>query len=256
MNEAIQNFRLFSPLHWGLIAFSLITPLLLGMIVNYIGSKRKAMIVARVLVTLLIAGELTQDCYSFFYRASFQDFYQRSLPFHLCDFGMILTAVYMWCYPRRMQRIFEMAFFWSVAGAIPAMLTPDLPADYPSFGFWQFYISHMLIVICNIYALVSLKYKPRAVGILWAWLGMNVVFAIVIVVNLLLGSNYFFICRAPETAMPLFFWPWPWYIVFLDFMAPIFFATVYLPFWIAGLFKSKKDKKFQETKSQGPNNFK
>ena len=240
MNEAIQNFRLFGPLHWGLIAFSIITPLLLGMIVNYIGSKRKAMIVARVLVTLLIAGELTQDCYSFFYRASFQDFYQRSLPFHLCDFGMILTAVYMWCYPRRLQRIFEMAFFWSVAGAIPAMLTPDLPADYPSFGFWQFYISHMLIVICNIYSLVSLKYKPRAVGILWAWLGVNVVFVIVVVVNLLLGSNYFFICRPPETAMPLFFWPWPWYIVFMEFMSPIFFATVYLPFWIAGKFLPKK----------------
>ncbi|HNX25953.1 MAG TPA: TIGR02206 family membrane protein [Phycisphaerae bacterium] len=233
MNENIVNFQLFSPLHWGLMFFTVLAPLLLGMAVNRAGGAKTAMIVARILVVMLLGGEVVQDCYSFCTQPSFQDFYRRSLPFHLCDFGMILTAVYMWCYPRRLQRIFEVAFFWSVAGAIPAMLTPDLPADYPSFGFWQFYVSHMLIVVCNVYAIVSLRYRPRAAGILWAWLATNVVFVIVAAINLLLRSNYFFICHPPQTAMPLFFLPWPWYVVFMEFLTPVFFLVVYLPFGLA-----------------------
>ena len=53
-------------------------------------------------------------------------------------------------------------------------------------------------------------------------------------INLVLGSNYMYLSAPPDgTLSPFFIGPWPWYIVFLEFVALAMFLAVYAPFALA-----------------------
>ena len=56
---------------------------------------------------------------------------------------------------------------------------------------------------------------------------------VLIGVNLMLGSNYMFLCQPPVTKSPFFFLPWPWYLLFLDGVALVLFYVLFMPFKIS-----------------------
>ena len=66
-----------------------------------------------------------------------------------------------------------------------------------------------------------------------AFLYLNALAAGVALVNLLLDSNYMYLCEPPETASPFIFLPWPWYLLWLELVGFGFFALLYLPVHLA-----------------------
>lgn len=156
---------------------------------------------------------------------------QTMLPLHLCSvlvWGGALALV------TRNYAVYEFMYFMGIAGALQALLTPDVGVyGFPHFRFWQTYISHGLIVTAAIYMTVVEGFRPtwKSLGRVFIW--MNIYMGIVFVVNLLIGSNYLFIAHKPPTASLLdLLPPWPYYIAYIEVIGLVMCLILYLPFAI------------------------
>lgn len=180
------------------------------------------------LATLLIIQEISLNLWYIY--AGLWDI-GASLPLHLCGMGLILSAIML---VTDSYSIFEVTYFWGLAGATQALLTPDI-ADYgfPHYRFLQFFISHGAIVTANIYMTFVRGYRPTWKSVRKAIL-VTLLYAIPIAgFNYLVDGNYLFICRKPPTASLLdMMGPWPWYLVTLMFVAVAIFVLFYSPYAI------------------------
>jgi hypothetical integral membrane protein (TIGR02206 family) len=150
------------------------------------------------------------------------------LPLHLSDITILLVLVVL---VRYSQRLFELTWYFGIAGAIPALLTPDIRQSLVSLDSIQFFISHGLVVISLAVLTAGERHRPRKRSWLKVFLVLNVYAVLLFVVNNLLNTNYMYLLRKPEADTVLdFFGPWPWYILISDLLALIFFYVVWIPF--------------------------
>ena len=165
---------------------------------------------------------------------------QEMLPLHLCSV-LVWASAYMLV--RKHQGIYEFAYLIGIAGALQALLTPDLGVyDFPHFRYYQTFISHGLLVTSAIYMTVVEGFRPypRSLRNLFIW--GNVYMAVITLLNFVIGSNYLFTAHKPLTASLLDVLPaWPWYILIIELLAMIFVALFYLPFWIMDLRQRRKN---------------
>jgi hypothetical integral membrane protein (TIGR02206 family) len=195
---------------------------------------RRRRAVGRALAALLVCNEAiyyfwTSRVYG--PRALLESF----LPLHLCGAAVFLLAWTAW---RRSAWTFEMAYYWGLGGTTQALLTPNLQAGFPSYHFWQYFLTHGGIVIVVTFFLAAWQMRPRKGSVLRVFLATNAYMLMVAVVNVVLrglglDANYMFLCRRPEGASPFFFLPWPWYILFLEAFALLTVSLLYLP-WSPG----------------------
>lgn len=74
-------------------------------------------------------------------------------------------------------------------------------------------------------------YRPQWMSLVRVAVAGNIYMAFVGLVNWLLGSNYMFIARKPDTPSLIdALGPWPWYILGLEAMGAIVLLSLYLPF--------------------------
>ena len=64
------------------------------------------------------------------------------MPLHLCDLALF-AAVYSLF--RHNQIVWELAYFWGLAGTVQAVLTPDLKIDFPHPLYFRFFFAHGMI---------------------------------------------------------------------------------------------------------------
>jgi len=156
---------------------------------------------------------------------------QTMLPLHLCSVLVWVGALAM---VTRNYSVYEFMYFMGIAGALQALLTPDVGIyGFPHYRFWQTYISHGLIVTAAIYMTVVEGFRPtwKSLGRVFIW--MNVYMGIVFVVNQVIGSNYLFIARKPDTASLLdVLPPWPYYIAYIEVIGLVMCLVLYIPFII------------------------
>lgn len=152
---------------------------------------------------------------------------QTALPLHLCSLGMLVSV---WALLSRKQLVFEVAYFWVLAAATQAILTPD--NSRWRLGeldvFWNF-LSHGLIVLNVLWLVFVEGMRCRRGSWLRVFLITNLVAVPVGLINVLLGSNYFFLCRKPGGVSPFLVGEWPWYILWFEALAILFFLLLYLP---------------------------
>ena len=74
-------------------------------------------------------------------------------------------------------------------------------------------------------------YRPYWSSLVRVAIWGNVYMAAVGLVNWLVGSNYLFIARKPDTPSLIdMLGPWPWYIISLEVVAFLMFLLLYLPY--------------------------
>jgi hypothetical integral membrane protein (TIGR02206 family) len=154
------------------------------------------------------------------------------LPIHICPMAAFLIAWTLW---RRTQWTYEFAYFWGLAGTTQALLTPNLHGtDFPSYWFFQFFLSHGGTIVAVLFATLGMGMRPRRGSLLRVFLWTNAYMLFVGGVTWLLGphANYMFLREPPQGNSPMFFLPWPWYLLFLEAVAFAIFALLYLPFRI------------------------
>jgi|TARA_Y100000031_G_C8230555_1_gene390718 hypothetical integral membrane protein (TIGR02206 family) len=166
------------------------------------------------------------------------------LPVHLCRISNLLIPLVM---VKRHFLSFEILFFWGLSGTLQGAITPDISADFPHFHYFRFWIAHNGLVLALVYAAVVYKMKPTINSLWKSFIALNVFLIFAIVVNLVLDSNYFWICGKPVTptgehvpSILDYMGPWPWYILSAEFVALFHFFLALTPFYFVG--KQWKDK--------------
>jgi hypothetical integral membrane protein (TIGR02206 family) len=149
------------------------------------------------------------------------------MPFELCDASMALTVLSLFLLR---PLLFDLAYYWALAGASMALLTPNLVEPFPSFGTVQFFISHGLTVTGVLYLVWSGQASPRPWSVARAMIGVNVLAALVGPFDYLYKTNYFYLRSKPANPSLLdFLGPWPIYIAGTEAVALVLFLLLYLP---------------------------
>jgi hypothetical integral membrane protein (TIGR02206 family) len=154
------------------------------------------------------------------------------LPLHLCDL-LIFVAVYALITRRPLAC--ELLYFWAGAGAVLAMIGPDVSAGFPDPAFVSFFALHGLVVAAAAVLVFGSGCRPRP-GAPWrVFLLTNAYAAAVGLVDLALDANFLFLCQKPS-APTLLDWlgPWPVYLVVTDALAAVLFLALHFPFRAGG----------------------
>lgn len=153
--------------------------------------------------------------------------FPEHLPLELCDASMALTVLSLFLLR---PLLFDLAYYWTLAGASMALLTPNLLEPFPSFGSVQFFVSHGLTVAGVLYLVWSGQASPRPWSVARAILGVNVFAVLVGAFDYLYKTNYFYLRSKPSNPSLLdFLGPWPLYIGATEAVALVLFLFLYLP---------------------------
>lgn len=153
-----------------------------------------------------------------------------SLPLQLCDAAILVAAVALWT---RRQILIEVTYFWGLAGAVQALLTPDLPQHFPSFPYWQYYLAHGGVVVAALFLVAGLGLRPRLFSAVRV-AGITVAYAAGVgLVDALTGANYMYLhFKPPSPTLLDAMGPWPWYIGGGAVMAAVLLVALEAPLHI------------------------
>jgi hypothetical integral membrane protein (TIGR02206 family) len=134
----------------------------------------------------------------------------RALPLQLCDAAAAVCAVALWT---RRQVLFELAYFWGLAGVTQAMLTP--PASIPAADdpdTWRYFVVHGA-ALAGVFHLLGMGMRPRRGAWRRATLATMAYAAVIGAIDWALDANYMWLREKPEGSILDLFGPWPWYIL-------------------------------------------
>jgi hypothetical integral membrane protein (TIGR02206 family) len=153
-----------------------------------------------------------------------------ALPLQLCDAAIFICALALWT---RKQLLIEVAYFWGLAGTIQGLITPDLPAHFPSFLFIQYNLAHGGVVAAALFLVVGLNHWPRPRAVLYVF-GVTVAYAAFVgFLDAVTGANYLYLRAKPGSHTLLdVMGPWPWYIGAASVVALAFFLILDAPFQV------------------------
>ena len=157
--------------------------------------------------------------------------WREILPIHMCDLSEIFLAAFLLGGPKI---LYKCAFFWGLAGASMAIITPDIPVIDLDYAF--FMIGHGMIVIGVMYATISLGNRPYAKDILTvSAITAFVLLPIVYLINLILGepANYWYLIAKPAGASLMDAFPEPpLHLLITTQLAIAMFYLIYIPYAI------------------------
>ena len=231
----ISEFQFLGVSHIVVLALTIALPIALSVLVRRVDSSVVTNAVCYLLAVTLIVNEIGVWVYRMATVQSFSIFVQNHLPLHICGVALFVLVLVLL---RRNQTLYEIGYFWGIVGTLNAVLTPQLEVGFPHYRFFQYFIVHGGIVVSVLFATWGLRMRPTLKGLLRSFLLANLYMVVIAGVNLLLKSNYMFICEPPATKSPFFFAPWPWYILILDGVALLLFFVVYSPFLIGDWLRS------------------
>lgn len=181
--------------------------------------------VRKVMFFLLFTMELFYHIW--LYKGGYWDV-SFTLPLHLCSISLILCLVLL---ATKSKVIFQIVYFIGIVGALMAILTPELFLGFPHFRYFQFFITHNLIIWTCLYFVFVHQYRPTGKGMLMSVLFLNISAAVAFMANKLTDGNYMFLSYKPNNASLLdFFGPYPVYILSLEGAAILLFLLLLVPF--------------------------
>lgn len=220
-----DGFKLFGRDHLaalGVTAASLAALVAAGRRMGPVGRRR----VRRVLAAALTGQELSYHAWRLACRTWDTD---EMLPLHLC-------GVLVWSGPvnllRPTQLGDDLVWYWGVAGVPQALLTPDVDGHgFPHYQFVQFFVSHGLLLALPLWQVCVEGRRPTASGAKRAIVALAGQAVLAGVTNRLIGSNYLYVSRKPESASVLDkLPPWPGYLPIIGGLAAGAIGLAYLPF--------------------------
>ena len=223
-----SQFEFLGLSHIAAMSVTLALPILLTIAVKRLHSAKVTQAVCGAFAGVLLLNEILPWGHRLAMVGAYE-FARWYLPLHVCSISVFAVAaalIFRW------QTAYEIAYFWGLAGATNAVVTPQLTADYPAYRFFQYFIAHSGIVAGALFATWGLGMRPTSKSVIRVFVLLNFLAIVAFGVNWALGSNYMFLSRPPVTESPFFFASWPWYIPILDGVALVLFYLLLLPFKI------------------------
>ena len=121
---------------------------------------------------------------------------KEDLPLHLCSITAFICCIIF--FVKKKQFLFEFLFYCGVIGGLVSILTPQITLYNDNYFFYvMFYFKHASIIVIPLVIMYRLKMKLGKYSWLKAFGGINVLLAIVMPVNSMLGSNYLYVAEPP-----------------------------------------------------------
>jgi hypothetical integral membrane protein (TIGR02206 family) len=221
-----RKFVLFGALHLSILAITILLPYALSHLTRRAERPQVGRILAGVLSVILLSDRIFSVTWGYHEHRITR--WVDALPMHLCDWASIAVMIALvW----RQQLLYELAYFWGLAGTLQAVLTPDLSDQFPNPFFISFFVEHCGIIVAVLFMTWGLGMRPLP-GALWRailWTQVYVVCAGAL--NWMAATNYGYLAHKPSHGSLLdFCGPWPWYILVLEGLSFILFSLLYLPF--------------------------
>lgn len=235
-----KPLEMFSSVHVSAILVILFSCLVFILACKKLESGRSIKITGYMLGTFIFIQQVSLYVW---YSLSGEWSVSVTLPLQLCDLSVFISILVMF---ERNQYLMELLYFWGLGGATQAILTPDMGSyTFPHFVFYQFFLSHGLILIAVIYIITALRFKPTFKSVIRVFVITNIYGLIILPVNYITSGNYLFLCEKPAGGSVLdFMGPWPWYLLSLEALAAVIFLLLYLPFAIKKVERPSKPLNF------------
>ena len=163
--------------------------------------------------------------------------WREVLPFHMCDLSEIFLIFFLLGGP---SILYKCAFFWGLAGATMAIITPDI--EFLDLDYAFFMIGHGMIIIGIMYATVALNNRPYAKDIVTVSLiTALILLPITYLINYILGepANFWYLMQKPAGASLMDAFPEPpYHLLVITPLAILMFFLVYLPYFVKDRVKS------------------
>ena len=222
----LDPFILFSPSH----IMTMVVSFLLFIGIPFIIVKNREAIwinfLSKGLGLLLIGNEWAWLFYKF---NTIGGHWAEYLPLEMCTVNAYLLG---WLLLRKnpSHRIFEVVYFWGLAGTVQGIVTPRLFAGFPQFLFWEYFITHTGVVLAVIILIFRHQIPITVKSLFRAFLWLQVIAIFNLVVDFTFEVNYMFMREFPEMSSIIdFFGPWPWYIFVCELFG-LFSFSFYLAF--------------------------
>jgi len=187
------------------------------------GTQRRA--TAIILIIFTIGQEVINDS-----LLVINDLWSAStdMALHMCGFSLILTS---WALYSKRQYAFELSYFWGIAGASQAILTPDFTDIWNPLGVFVFFFSHTMIILNVIWLMVVEGMRLRKSALLNTILITNGFVFLMSIINQFIDGNYWYICVRPNADSPFLMGEWPYYIIGIQFFGVLIMGLIFLP-WL------------------------
>ena len=127
---------------------------------------------------------------------------KKDLPLHLCSISAIVCCVIF--FVKKKQFLFEFLFYAGITGGLLSISTPQITLYNENYFFYvMFYFKHAAIIAIPIVLMYRIKMNLSKYSGLKIFLTLNVLLAIIMPLNALIGSNYFYVATPPKVNNPL-----------------------------------------------------
>jgi hypothetical integral membrane protein (TIGR02206 family) len=219
-----RPFEYFGTLHLAALGFFVLLNLFL---LRFRHASDGAKTAIRWLLALILVGnEIAWHYWNYLYG---KWTLQTMLPLHLCSL-LVWTGAFMLM--TKNYRVYEFMYFMGIGGAIQALATPGLGIyNFPHFVFFQYFLSHGLIITSAIFMTAVEGFRPTLKSIPRVFIWMNLYVLAIYFVNSAIGSNYLMINHKPDTPSLLDLLPeWPLYILYMELIGVTTVLLLYFPF--------------------------
>ena len=162
---------------------------------------------------------------------------RTGLPLQICDLNGLMAPLALLTGWRSARATL---YFWTSALTLQAFIQPALTAGPASLVFWAFWTAHTIIAACAVYDLAVLSFRPGWNDLGRAAIASAAYVALIVPINLQLGSDYGFIGNPPtDISIPPFvdaLGPWPRRAIILVALAMFGFVVVLLPWRLPAVF--------------------
>lgn len=137
----------------------------------------------------------------------------EDLPLHICFMANFLMMYILVTNNKR--SLFAVVYYFTLIGPLPAAVFPDLSRTWSGYLFWQFIISHHVMLLFSLYCAFVLEYKTAPKCAVYAFFIGNAYVALISVFNRFFGTNYIMLGELPAqlyrvfpflSALPAFVW--------------------------------------------------
>lgn len=221
-----RAFQLFSTEHVLTLAVILLICGLLFVFGRQIRRSGQSALLRAVLAALLLLAEIGFQFWSVYYGTWTL---QSSLPLEVSNLAVIFAAVMLltgW------HPLFSILYYAGIGSSLLAILTPDMGSyTFPHFRYIEFFVAHGGMILAVLYMIAVERYRPPFRWLWGSFLLVNVYGICIFFLNRVIGANYLYLMRKPESAsMMVFLGDWPWYLFSMEALMLVVFLLLYLPF--------------------------
>lgn len=128
--------------------------------------------------------------------------FSEDLPLHMCFVANFFMMYIL--FTDNKHSLFSVIYYFTLIGPLPAAIFPDLSRSLSGYLFWQFIISHHIMLLFSLYCVFVLGYETSLKDAVRAFVYGNVYVASMAVFNRAFGTNYIMLGELPEQLYRVF----------------------------------------------------